>query len=188
MVLRATTSPTLRRSRCQKRRNRADGQQLDGQVAMIWDHQSSHGSPHQRRRAQGRPMAGPRRTACLQPRPRSARPHLPSRGRHAAPAPGARPPRRAETSYVNRADLTCGGPACGTSTPAGERHTRKAMKHWPGYGGAGWCPVSRLADHTGQPPVIVKMNAHVACAMTAASTNTTSASPAAKPRQHRAGR
>jgi hypothetical protein len=54
--------------------------------------------------------------------------------------------------------------------------------------GRRWCPVSRLADHTGQPPVIVKMNAHVACAMTAASTNTTSASPAAKPRQHRAGR
>src|ERR1019366_3112074 len=44
---------------------------------------------------------------------------------------------------------------------------RKAMEQWLSYRGAGQsCMVCPCAGHTGQPAVIITMNAHVACALT----------------------
>lgn len=114
MVLRATTHRL-----CGDRdaRNLAPAQMAAARRTGGHDLGSPELARQQRRRAQGRPMEGPRRTACLQPRPRSARPHRRHAGAtqhlHPEPAPraGQKPP------SLTRADLTCGGPACGTSTP-----------------------------------------------------------------------
>ncbi len=45
-------------------------------------------------------------------------------------------------------------------------HLRQAMAQWLSYRGAGQsCAISPFVDSTGQPAVLIKINAHTACAM-----------------------
>ncbi|HUK71638.1 MAG TPA: hypothetical protein VLW50_23205 [Streptosporangiaceae bacterium] len=45
-------------------------------------------------------------------------------------------------------------------------HLQKAVEQWLSYRGAGQsCAISPFVDSTGQPAVLIKMNARTACAM-----------------------